>query len=415
MTSQQLISRLRSNQLTGLVKASLSLAILSSMTSVAIAQQCIGINFCGPANPNSSTLPGVICATGSADADDNDVTLNVSDLPPTTFGLFLNSQTAGPPVMPPGSAGNLCLSGAIGRYSSSIFMTTSNGDAALVLDLPTTPTPNNFVPVVNGSNWCFQAWFRDTIPPTGGATSNFTDAVEIPFRAAGTVGTVVGVTPIVGAGGDLVTFTINGLPPGTTKADICEAGFVGESLQGNQWVARVMTVPPGFGGVQFVEGAVGMGINIPNPTPVPGFAFPGEVTVIEVPPNGQALAGGVMFDFQESATATASGWTLLGGDLKTFLGGDWQAGDIVEIELHFDTDSPGFHCDFFSTEIEIVSANPTTQLCALSVATHLQFELSQLPACSSVQVTAPGGGLVCVTFPGNDIIRSHPRNKVVVR
>lgn len=139
----------------------------------------LNTNYCGPAVTNSSGQPGVISATGSAVAADNDVTLLASNLPTNQFGYFLNSQTQGFVVSPPGSQGNLCLSGGIGRYTMSVLNTGLTGTMTLVLDLTNTPTPMGSTSVIAGQAWNFQAWFRDVNP---GTTSNFTDALSVTFN-----------------------------------------------------------------------------------------------------------------------------------------------------------------------------------------------------------------------------------------
>lgn len=129
----------------------------------------IGTNLCGPAVPNSSGQSGVIAAFGSDVAADNDVRLEASQLAQDQFGYFLNSMTTGL-SNPPGSQGNLCLGGAIGRYSSNVLQTGATGAMTLQLDLTQTPTPGGKVAIQAGQTWYFQAWFRDKNPTT---TSNF--------------------------------------------------------------------------------------------------------------------------------------------------------------------------------------------------------------------------------------------------
>ena len=134
------------------------------------------------AAPNSTGGLGMLTATGSFVASDNDVTLNVSGLPANTFGFFVNSQTPGFVVGPAGSAGNLCLGGGIGRYirPGQIQNGGAAGAFSMALDLTQTPTPSGPVSVVAGETWNFQAWHRDT---TGGlATSNFTNGFRVEFQ-----------------------------------------------------------------------------------------------------------------------------------------------------------------------------------------------------------------------------------------
>ncbi|MEM9382358.1 MAG: hypothetical protein AAGB93_20565 [Planctomycetota bacterium] len=140
----------------------------------------LGTNYCVAA-PNSSGATGSMSATGSLVAAENGVTLRASDLPTTSFGFFLTSQTQGFLQGPGGSQGNLCLGGAIGRYvgAGQIQNTGSTGAFALAIDLTQTPSPTGFVTVQAGETWSFQAWHRDSVG--GSATSNFTDGLEIAF------------------------------------------------------------------------------------------------------------------------------------------------------------------------------------------------------------------------------------------
>jgi hypothetical protein len=138
----------------------------------------IGTNYCGPAVPNSTTNSGVITATGSALATDNNVTLTASDLPANQFGYFLTSMTQGFVPNPGGSQGNLCLGSPIGRFNAQIQNSGAAGSMSIPVDLTAIPT-NPASAVMGGQTWRFQAWYRDVNP---GTTSNFTDAVEVPFQ-----------------------------------------------------------------------------------------------------------------------------------------------------------------------------------------------------------------------------------------
>jgi len=142
----------------------------------------LGTNYCGPAVSNSSGGPGEITAAGSLGAADNDVTLSVSSLPQNSFGFFLTSQTQGFVTSPGGSAGNLCLGGAIGRYvgPGQIQNSGTVGGFTLALDLTQTPQPTGFVSVQAGETWSYQCWFRDAVG--GVATSNFTDGLELVYQ-----------------------------------------------------------------------------------------------------------------------------------------------------------------------------------------------------------------------------------------
>lgn len=138
----------------------------------------ISTNFCPP-NPNSTGLGATISGQGTTSVAANDVTLVASDVPPFQFGIFLNSEMVGASI--PVASGNLCLSGAIGRYfgPGQIRQADANGTFSLQLDLTQTPTPTQFVSIASGETWYFQAWFRDVGP--AGPTANFTDGIEIFF------------------------------------------------------------------------------------------------------------------------------------------------------------------------------------------------------------------------------------------
>ena len=140
-----------------------------------------GANYC-TANTNSSGLASVMSGMGSTTASDNDVTLIASQLPTLVFGFFITSQIQGFVQNPAGSAGNLCVGGAIGRYvgPGQIQNSGAAGVIQLQLDLTMHPTPLGFVSVAAGETWNFQAWHRDS---SGGvATSNFTDGLEVNFN-----------------------------------------------------------------------------------------------------------------------------------------------------------------------------------------------------------------------------------------
>ena len=137
----------------------------------------IGTPYCGPANTNSSNQSGVISAFGQTSVVANDVRLDAVQMAANQFGMFLNSLTPGF-VVPPGSQGNLCLGGGIGRYKDDIMNSGSAGEMSLQLDLNNTPTPGGIVAIQPGETWHFQAWFRDSNP---NQTSNFTDGVLITF------------------------------------------------------------------------------------------------------------------------------------------------------------------------------------------------------------------------------------------
>ena len=135
-----------------------------------------GTNYCGPAIANSTGNPGVIIALGSDVVGDNCLILAVTDLPSDEFCYFLNSPMQGF-VQPPGSVGNLCLSGNIGRHTAQAGNVGTDGTYTIQVDLNALPRPFGGDHIVMaGETWNFTNWYRD------GGTSNFTDAVSIIFQ-----------------------------------------------------------------------------------------------------------------------------------------------------------------------------------------------------------------------------------------
>jgi hypothetical protein len=149
------------------------------LTIPTIGSEDIGTNYCGPANLNSTGLSALISAFGSTTVSQNSVALTASQLPQNVFGYFLNSDTQGFKPFPPGSNGNLCLGGGIGRHAKQIANSGSAGELVIDVDLAALPRPGGTHSVVAGETWNFQCWFRDN---QGGPTSNFTDGIEIVFQ-----------------------------------------------------------------------------------------------------------------------------------------------------------------------------------------------------------------------------------------
>ncbi|MCP3917952.1 MAG: hypothetical protein GY711_20590 [bacterium] len=151
---------------------------LGGIQIVPVASDPIGTNYCGPAVPNSTGVPGVISAFGSTVVADQNVQIVADQLPAGLFGYFLVSRTQGMST-PMGSVGVLCLDGDIGRYDDppQIF-SGPTGQLAIDLTAIPTSTPGSQV-VLPGETLNFQCWHRDAPLPGG---SNFTDAVSILFQ-----------------------------------------------------------------------------------------------------------------------------------------------------------------------------------------------------------------------------------------
>lgn len=135
-------------------------------------------------NPNSVGLTANLSAFGSAVAAANDVTLQVTDTPPSVFGFFLNSQTTGfLPNIGNNGQGNLCLDGgSVGRFNRAgeIIQMDITGSGGLMIDLTDIPRPMNVVSVNAGETWYFQFWYRDVANMA--PASNLTNALEVTFQ-----------------------------------------------------------------------------------------------------------------------------------------------------------------------------------------------------------------------------------------
>ncbi|MEM8713112.1 MAG: C-type lectin domain-containing protein [Planctomycetota bacterium] len=142
----------------------------------------LGTNYC-MAEVNSTGNPADISAAGSLTVADNDLTLSSTNLPPLSFGFYIVSRLEGFVPNPGGSSGNICLSGAVGRYvgPGQVQNSGSAGQIDLAIDLTQIPQPTGFEAVISGDTWHFQLWHRDST--TGGMpTSNFTNGVRLVFN-----------------------------------------------------------------------------------------------------------------------------------------------------------------------------------------------------------------------------------------
>lgn len=141
-----------------------------------VAVECDIYAYC-TAEDNSTGEPAEIFASGSFDLLDNAMLLTASALPIDQFGYFLCSQTQAFVALPPGSEGNLCLGGTIGRFVNDVQNSGLVGEISIAIDLTALPLSPAHA-VVPGETWNFTAWYRDLNPA---ATSNFTNAVSVTF------------------------------------------------------------------------------------------------------------------------------------------------------------------------------------------------------------------------------------------
>ena len=143
--------------------------------------QTSGAPYCDPAVANSASATGAYLSLGGSNrAAEGTLILNVSDLPPNSFGFFLVSRVRDLVAMPGGSQGTLCLGSAIGRFvgPGQIMQSGPEGTFSLTVDPTTIPSPSGPVLPSFGETWHFQAWYRDANP---GVTSNFSSAGSVPI------------------------------------------------------------------------------------------------------------------------------------------------------------------------------------------------------------------------------------------
>lgn len=151
-------------------------------SGIAFDRSELGTRYCTPAVANSTGQSAEIVAQGSLSVAANQLTIGAQQLPLSSFGYFLTSQTTAFTPNPGGSQGNLCLGGAIGRFvgPGQIQNSGSTGQIGLPVDLTALPTPTGPVQGMAGQTWSFQAWYRDSVG--GNATSNFTDGLSLTLQ-----------------------------------------------------------------------------------------------------------------------------------------------------------------------------------------------------------------------------------------
>ncbi|MEM9382687.1 MAG: hypothetical protein AAGB93_22225 [Planctomycetota bacterium] len=138
-----------------------------------------GSQFCD-ANPNSTGVSAWMFTNGAVSMNPTrPLHLTCIDMPQDSFGHFLCSTQSGFVPNPAGSAGNLCLQGAIGRFNCAgeVLNSGAEGTFTLTTDPMAFPSPTGTVSAVSGQRWFFQTWFRDF-----GPTSNFSNGVRVWFE-----------------------------------------------------------------------------------------------------------------------------------------------------------------------------------------------------------------------------------------
>lgn len=135
------------------------------------------VNYCGPANPNSTGASATIEARGWMRAGER-FELVAESLPPDESGIILVGDAR--PFLPfvPGTEGNLCVGGSTGRFVREVRSTGADGRFELAVDSGALPLAGGPTAVQPGETWCFQAFYTDRNPLP---TANFTDAVGVRF------------------------------------------------------------------------------------------------------------------------------------------------------------------------------------------------------------------------------------------
>ncbi len=151
----------------------------------------VGTTFCEPANPNSTGQPTVLTANMNSGVGSG-LHLNANQGPPGEFGYFLIGTT----FVDPGivvSQGQLCVSGAIGRYNAvggnlnstgqfdgsgvfQNFVGTATSTGGTGFDVPTTIPTTGSPTIQPGSTYTFQLWHREAA-----GAANFSNGLEITF------------------------------------------------------------------------------------------------------------------------------------------------------------------------------------------------------------------------------------------
>jgi len=136
--------------------------------------------YCSPAVTNSTGARASLEALGDVEVALGDFGLRATEIPPGQATLFLVSRDELAPTMVPGSVGNLCLGGDVGRMLASLQPATPAGAAETAVDLNGVPQGAGLTPILAGETWRFQAWYRDVILFQN--VSNFTDALRVRFE-----------------------------------------------------------------------------------------------------------------------------------------------------------------------------------------------------------------------------------------
>lgn len=130
-----------------------------------------GATYC-TSTVNSSGAAASIAALGSPSLAVNNLRLEATDLPTSSFGIFFYGDNA---AQVPFGNGFRCVTGSIRRLGPAA-LSSASGELARDIDNLALPAGDVFMA---GSTRRFQCWFRDQ--PAGGHQFNLSDGIAITF------------------------------------------------------------------------------------------------------------------------------------------------------------------------------------------------------------------------------------------
>lgn len=134
------------------------------------------VNYC-TTSPNSVGPGAQISYAGSTSIGDNDFTLLAFGLPTNQFAIFFYGPNQ---VSLPLGNGIRCVGGgSTGTFRFPNTQADSFGDLAYTVDFTQAPANGGNGQIADGTQWMFQAWYRD--PQGGGANFNFSDGLDVTF------------------------------------------------------------------------------------------------------------------------------------------------------------------------------------------------------------------------------------------
>lgn len=136
---------------------------------------------CTGGAPNATGVQATLALDGSPFAG-GELTPVVSGLEPLgMFGVVLVGDAVGAPTPLPGSVGDLCVGGAVGRLVGPPHLADASGVQRHMIATAPLVTTAGATMVQPGDTFVFQLWHRDAAPG-GGAIGNTSTALALTFR-----------------------------------------------------------------------------------------------------------------------------------------------------------------------------------------------------------------------------------------